>query len=101
MSRSIAYTSSPLLASRTPVWRSKLIVAGQYKPGEILPREELLSAQLQVSRTALPSLTSRSKPGIPRSSAISSISSSGCTRAMPCGLKTLSCRVRLKSSRAW
>jgi cell division protein FtsI (penicillin-binding protein 3) len=28
MSRSVAYTSSPLLASRTPVWRSKLIVAG-------------------------------------------------------------------------
>ena len=28
MSRSIAYTSSPLLASRTPVWRSKFIVAG-------------------------------------------------------------------------
>src|SRR5690606_40586378 len=27
-SRSVAYTSSPLLASRTPVWRSKLIVAG-------------------------------------------------------------------------
>jgi cell division protein FtsI (penicillin-binding protein 3) len=27
MSRSLAYTSSPLLASRTPVWRSKLIVA--------------------------------------------------------------------------
>lgn len=27
-SRSLAYTSSPLLASRTPVWRSKLIVAG-------------------------------------------------------------------------
>ena len=27
MSRSIPYTSSPLLASRTPVWRSKLIVA--------------------------------------------------------------------------
>jgi cell division protein FtsI (penicillin-binding protein 3) len=27
MSRSIAYTSSPLLTSRTPVWRSKLIVA--------------------------------------------------------------------------
>ena len=27
MSRSIAYTSSPLLASRTPVWRSKFIVA--------------------------------------------------------------------------
>lgn len=27
MSRSIAYTSSPLLASRTPVWRSKLVVA--------------------------------------------------------------------------
>ena len=26
MSRSIAYTSSPLLASRTPVWRSKFIV---------------------------------------------------------------------------
>jgi cell division protein FtsI (penicillin-binding protein 3) len=26
-SRSIAYTSSPLLASRTPVWRSKFIVA--------------------------------------------------------------------------
>ena len=27
MSRSITYTSSPLLASRTPVWRSKFIVA--------------------------------------------------------------------------
>jgi cell division protein FtsI (penicillin-binding protein 3) len=27
-SKSLAYTSSPLLASRTPVWRSKLIVAG-------------------------------------------------------------------------
>ena len=27
MRRSIAYTSSPLLASRTPVWRSKFIVA--------------------------------------------------------------------------
>ena len=27
MSRSIRYTSSPLLASRTPVWRSKLVVA--------------------------------------------------------------------------
>ncbi|MFO1264641.1 MAG: penicillin-binding protein 2 [Rhodoferax sp.] len=27
MSRSIQYTSSPLLASRTPVWRSKLLVA--------------------------------------------------------------------------
>lgn len=27
MSRSIVYTSSPLLASRTPVWRSKFIVA--------------------------------------------------------------------------
>ena len=27
MSRSIAYTSSPLLASRTPVWRSRFIVA--------------------------------------------------------------------------
>jgi cell division protein FtsI (penicillin-binding protein 3) len=26
--RSVIYTSSPLLASRTPVWRSKLIVAG-------------------------------------------------------------------------
>jgi cell division protein FtsI (penicillin-binding protein 3) len=26
--RAVAYTSSPLLASRTPVWRSKLIVAG-------------------------------------------------------------------------
>jgi cell division protein FtsI (penicillin-binding protein 3) len=26
MSRSVAYTSSPLLASRTPVWRSKFIV---------------------------------------------------------------------------
>jgi cell division protein FtsI (penicillin-binding protein 3) len=26
MSRSIAYTSSPLLASRTPVWRSKFVV---------------------------------------------------------------------------
>ncbi len=28
MTRSVAYTSSPLLASKTPVWRSKLIVAG-------------------------------------------------------------------------
>lgn len=28
MSRSILYTSSPLLASKTPVWRSKFIVAG-------------------------------------------------------------------------
>ncbi|MFN3737412.1 peptidoglycan D,D-transpeptidase FtsI family protein [Hydrogenophaga sp.] len=28
MSRSINYTSSPLLASKTPVWRSKFIVAG-------------------------------------------------------------------------
>jgi len=28
MSRSIRYTSSPLLASKTPVWRSKFIVAG-------------------------------------------------------------------------
>ena len=27
MSRSVQYTSSPLLASKTPVWRSKLIVA--------------------------------------------------------------------------
>ncbi|OHC72057.1 MAG: cell division protein [Rhodoferax sp. RIFCSPLOWO2_12_FULL_60_11] len=27
MSRSVAYTSSPLLASRTPLWRSKFIVA--------------------------------------------------------------------------
>ena len=27
MTRSVAYTSSPLLASKTPVWRSKLIVA--------------------------------------------------------------------------
>jgi cell division protein FtsI (penicillin-binding protein 3) len=27
MSRSVRYTSSPLLASKTPVWRSKLIVA--------------------------------------------------------------------------
>jgi cell division protein FtsI (penicillin-binding protein 3) len=27
MSRSVVYTSSPLLASRTPVWRSKFIVA--------------------------------------------------------------------------
>jgi cell division protein FtsI (penicillin-binding protein 3) len=27
-SRAVAYTSSPLLASRTPVWRSKFIVAG-------------------------------------------------------------------------
>ena len=27
MTRSLAYTSSPLLASRTPVWRSKFIVA--------------------------------------------------------------------------
>ena len=27
MNRSIPYTSSPLLASRTPVWRSKLVVA--------------------------------------------------------------------------
>ena len=28
MTRSIQYTSSPLLASKTPVWRSKFIVAG-------------------------------------------------------------------------
>ena len=28
MSKSVRYTSSPLLASKTPVWRSKLIVAG-------------------------------------------------------------------------
>jgi cell division protein FtsI (penicillin-binding protein 3) len=28
VSRSVRYTSSPLLASKTPVWRSKLIVAG-------------------------------------------------------------------------
>ena len=28
MTRSVTYTSSPLLASKTPVWRSKLIVAG-------------------------------------------------------------------------
>jgi cell division protein FtsI (penicillin-binding protein 3) len=28
MSRSVLYSSSPLLASKTPVWRSKLIVAG-------------------------------------------------------------------------
>ena len=28
MSRSVAYASNPLLACRTPVWRSKLIVAG-------------------------------------------------------------------------
>ena len=27
MRRSVQYTSSPLLASRTPVWRSKFIVA--------------------------------------------------------------------------
>nr|MBP8225018.1 penicillin-binding protein 2 [Acidovorax sp.] len=27
MSRSVLYTSSPLLASKTPVWRSKFIVA--------------------------------------------------------------------------
>ena len=27
-SRSVRYGSTPLLASRTPVWRSKLIVAG-------------------------------------------------------------------------
>ena len=27
MSRSVRYTSSPLLASRTPVWRSKFVVA--------------------------------------------------------------------------
>ncbi|MFL6691379.1 MAG: penicillin-binding protein 2, partial [Ramlibacter sp.] len=28
MTRSVQYTSSPLLASKTPVWRSKFIVAG-------------------------------------------------------------------------
>ena len=28
MSRSVRYSASPLLASPTPVWRSKLIVAG-------------------------------------------------------------------------
>ena len=27
MSRSVVYTSSPLLASKTPLWRSKFIVA--------------------------------------------------------------------------
>lgn len=27
MSKSVLYTSSPLLASKTPVWRSKFIVA--------------------------------------------------------------------------
>ena len=27
MSRSIRYTASPLLTSRTPVWRSKLVVS--------------------------------------------------------------------------
>jgi cell division protein FtsI (penicillin-binding protein 3) len=27
MSRSVQFSSSPLLASKTPVWRSKLIVA--------------------------------------------------------------------------
>ena len=27
MSRSVLYASSPLLASKTPVWRSKFIVA--------------------------------------------------------------------------
>ena len=27
MTRSVLYTSSPLLASKTPVWRSKFIVA--------------------------------------------------------------------------
>ena len=27
MSRSVVYTSSPLLTSRAPVWRSKLVVA--------------------------------------------------------------------------
>ena len=27
MSRSVQYTSSPLLASKTPVWRSKFVVA--------------------------------------------------------------------------
>ena len=26
--RSVRYTTSPLLASKTPVWRSKFIVAG-------------------------------------------------------------------------
>jgi cell division protein FtsI (penicillin-binding protein 3) len=28
VSRSVLYSASPLLASRTPVWRSKFIVAG-------------------------------------------------------------------------
>ena len=28
MSKGLRYTSSPLLASKTPVWRSKFIVAG-------------------------------------------------------------------------
>ena len=27
MTRSVLYTSSPLLASKTPLWRSKMIVA--------------------------------------------------------------------------
>ena len=34
MSRSIQYTSSPLLASRTPVWRSKFVVANHRLPIE-------------------------------------------------------------------
>ncbi|KRG72922.1 transcriptional regulator [Stenotrophomonas chelatiphaga] len=46
-------TSSRSLHGQIVHELGKLIVAGQYKPGEILPREELLAVQLQVSRTAL------------------------------------------------
>lgn len=46
-------TSSRSLHGQIVHELGKLIVAGQYKPGDLLPREELLAEQLQVSRTAL------------------------------------------------
>ncbi len=38
--RDIRYTSSPLLASKTPVWRSKFIVAMLALPAASAPQGE-------------------------------------------------------------
>lgn len=46
-------TSSRSLHGQIVHELGKLIIAGTYQPGEVLPREELLAEQLQVSRTAL------------------------------------------------
>jgi len=46
-------TSSRSLHGQIVHELGQLIIAGTYKPGEVLPREELLAEQLQVSRTAL------------------------------------------------